>query len=180
MDSSSVLGIVTAVALLFAAGPAKADGEAGQSARKQASSLHDAAERALKAGDWETACRLYEESQSLDPSATTQARIAQCMEHQGKLASALRAYESALSLADELDPLRKKKANAAFPRSSAALEPRVPKLRITVRAPVDGLRVEIDGRSLGASTLESPIPLDPGRHTVGARAPKSPPVKCDF
>jgi hypothetical protein len=123
---------------------------------------------------------LYEESQSLDPSATTQARIAQCMEHQGKLASALRAYESALSLADELDPLRKRKASEVFPRSIAALEPRVPKLRITVRTPIDGLRVEIDGRTLGTGTLESPIPLDPGRHTVVARTPKSPPVKCDF
>jgi hypothetical protein len=123
---------------------------------------------------------LYQESEALDVSATTQARIAQCLEHEGRLVSALSAYEEALRLVDRLDPARKRRASELFPQQIAALAARVPKLRLEIAPPLKGLAVEIDGRTLRDDELAAQVLLDPGRHAIRVDAAGFAPVQCEF
>jgi hypothetical protein len=146
----------------------------------QASKLHERAEEERRKGDFAEACRLYEESEALDPSATTQARIAECFEHDGHLLGAIDAYRVALGLVDRLEPERRRRAAELFPRRIAALEPRVPKLSFTIPPDLDGMLITLDGRTLNGDELASPIRIDPGTHAVTATAASFDSARCDL
>lgn len=174
------LGLLPVLVLASFAASARGDDAGHSGAWKQASRLHEEAERALKARNWDQACRLYEESEALDPSTTTQARIAECREHDGHLARALEAYKAALPLLDRLEPERKPRIAELIRRRIEALEPRVPKLRLTTAAEIEGLVLTLDGRTLSQEELDAPILVDPGAHVITATAPTFAPARCEL
>jgi hypothetical protein len=139
-------------------------------AHARAVQLHEDAEGALAAADWLTACQLYEASQALDPSATTQGRIAQCLEHDGKLAGALRAYEQALRLVPKLDEPRRQLAAERLPRYISELEPRVPRLTLRVAPELVNAEIRFDGVVLGQAELDVALQVDPGSHVIAVTA----------
>jgi hypothetical protein len=144
---------------------AAAPGEADQ---RVAQTLFDGARRLMKDGKYAEACPMLEESQRLDPGGGTLLNLAICHEKQGRLATAHAEYSAALSLAlasNRTD--RQRTAQTAL----AALGPRLPRLRLIVADPPEGLALSIDGSPLPRAAWTIPMPLDPGPHSIAASAP---------
>jgi|GEM_PF-2005449 len=124
-------------------------------------------------GDWQTACDKFKKSFDLEPAVSTQYKLASCHEHAGRLASAWYGYQSALKMNRHTPShKRQRELDTSIRAALAELEPRIPRLRIRVEPTAEGLELMRDGDSLApASVLGEPLPVDPGEHTVAARAP---------
>ena len=116
------------------------------------------------------ACAKFAESLRLDVALGTSLNLAVCFETQGRLASAWSEYHRAASLARRAgDTARSDYAEQALKR----LESLLATLRVTLSPEARGIRgltLELDGKELGAATLDTPIPLDAGSHVLVARA----------
>ena len=44
-------------------------------------------------------------------------------------------------------------------------------LQIAIAIPATGMQIRVDGRLLGPAALSTPLPFDPGTHTIEATAP---------
>ncbi len=121
----------------------------------------------MKSGNYETACPKLEESYRLDPAAGTGINLGDCFEKQGKVASALLAYQAARALLRPGDP-----RIGPVEKEVAALDKRAPRLtiKLTPGAP-DGTTVKRDGREVEASKLGVPVAVNPGKLKVVVSAP---------
>jgi hypothetical protein len=119
------------------------------------------------AGDHAGACAKFRESSRLDPAVGTTFNIADCEERQGHLASAWTLFTEVVQRLPPNDPRR-----GIAEQRVKALAPRLPRLavRLMAEAPA-GTRVQRDGVELGAASLGSELPLDPGDHVVRVSAP---------
>ncbi len=141
-----------------------------------AQTLFDNARRLIKDGKYAEACPMLEESQRLDPGGGTLLNLAICHEKQGKLATAHAEYSAALSLAlagNRAD--RQRTAQNAL----SALTPRLPRLRLIVADPPEGLTLSLDGTPLPRAAWAIPTPLDPGSHSIAVAAPGKVAVTLD-
>jgi hypothetical protein len=125
---------------------------------------------ALKeAGRCEEAIAHFVESERLDPQPKTLINLAECQDRMHQLVEAEQNLVSARDMATrpELSTLR-----AIAVERLAALEPRLPRLTVTLAPGVDGGHVEVlrDGTVLGSVSLRIPLPTNPGKHVVLARA----------
>lgn len=121
----------------------------------------------MNAGQFEKACPKFEDSQKADPSSGTLLNLASCYEKTNRPASAWATYKAAAALAENQGQSdRVATANERV----AALEPKLPKLRIHA-ASTPGLIVKRNGLEIGASNLGEPIFVDPGEHKLEATAP---------
>jgi hypothetical protein len=118
-------------------------------------------------GDYAVACDKFRASQELDPAAGTLLNLADCEQHRGRLATALRLFHDALQKL----PARDDRARIARERASA-LEKRAPRLtvRLAADAPSDAV-VRLDGERLEAARLGSPGPVDVGGHLLAVESP---------
>jgi hypothetical protein len=131
---------------------------------------------AADAGDYRTACEKFHESHRLDPAPGTMLNIADCEEKQGHLATAWTFYRAVLQQlppSDERSTLAKSRAQA--------LEPRLPKLtvRLAPNAPAD-TRVLRDGVELKGASLDTALPVDPGKHLIEVSASGHAPRVYEF
>ncbi|GMV19759.1 MAG: hypothetical protein AMXMBFR56_79830 [Polyangiaceae bacterium] len=122
----------------------------------------------MKSGNFETACPKLEESYRLDPAAGTGINLGDCFEKQGKVASALLAYQAARALLKPGDP-----RIGPVEKEIAALNKRTPRLTIKLApgAP-EGTTVTRDGREVEASKLGVPVAVNPGKLKVVVSAPR--------
>jgi hypothetical protein len=165
----SLHGAALLALTMSVAAPAARAQSTSQSAAAQA--LFEQARQLMAEGRHSEACPKLEESQRLDPGSGTLLNLARCYEQAGLLASAWIRYLEAASAAEAT-------GNAARVREARqraeTVRPRLPQLVITV-APEDhataGLRVTRDDEDVGAAQWGSPIPIDPGEHTIIASAP---------
>lgn len=132
-----------------------------------AEALFDAGREALRRGDYEAACAKLRESYELDPAPGALLNLGDCEEKRGKIAAAwslFRQLARELPSTDDRRPIAQARA--------AALEDRVPKLviRLAPGAPA-GTVVRRAGLPVGAGSLGSPLPVDPGPIEVTASAP---------
>lgn len=119
------------------------------------------------AGDIAGACAKFRESDRLDPAVGTTFNLADCEERLGRLARAWTLFDE---VAQRL-PASDKRRSVAHARARA-LEPRLPKLSIRQAPNVPpGTRILRDGVELGAASLGTPLPVDPGEHAVLVSAP---------
>jgi hypothetical protein len=127
----------------------------------------------MKKGDFPAACAKLEESQRLDPAVGTLMNLAECEERIGRRASAWQRWGAALEQLPRDDRRR-----ALATRRIAALEKTVARLTIVVApgAP-PGLQIRRDGVLVGAGSLGSPLPIDPGRHVITVVAPGGQPPR---
>ena len=96
VSSRRALGLALGAALgLEVAGHARADPETGERA---ADVLFERAKQQLRSGDWASACNNFEASMKLDPSVSTQIKLARCREHEAKYLDAFVAYVQAREL----------------------------------------------------------------------------------
>ncbi len=141
-----------------------------------AEGLFDEARTLMKNGNYAVACPKLVESQRLDPGVGTLLYLGACYEKLDRLASAWATLREAAALAHSSgQPDREKMATS----KADAIEPLVPRLSIDVAAPIEGLEVRVDGEPMGRATWGSALPLDPGHHTVEARAPGAKTVSLD-
>lgn len=124
--------------------------------------------RALfKKGEYDAACPKFEESYRLDPAAGTGINLGDCFEKQGKVASALLAYQAAFALLGAADP-----RVAPVKLQIAALEKRTPRLTIKLApgAP-EGTEVKRDGRAVEPTKLGVALAANPGKRRITVTAP---------
>jgi hypothetical protein len=155
LAAAFALALVTGAPRASATGPETAD------------SLFEAGVAARDRSDYAEAYKNFVRSQQLDPAPGTLLNMALCEEKLGKLASALAHLEEVVRQLPEKD------GRTSISRArAAALRRRVPRLvvRLEPGAP-PGTRMMRDGIPLGASSLGTPVLLDPGRHVVVVIAP---------
>lgn len=131
--------------------------------------MFDAGDALMKDGRIHEACPKYAESYRLDPRLGVLLHWADCLEQDGKLASAYAAFRDAVELAERSADSRSEFAAARV----RALEPKLS--RIVIDAPHAGLppdaTILLDSLSIVASGLGVGIAVDPGAHTIRASAP---------
>ena len=123
----------------------------------------------MAARSYAEACAKLAESQALNARVGTLLELGSCYEKNGQTASAWAQFREAAQVAARASDSREKVAR----RHAADLEVSLPKLAIGLapRADVPGLEVKRDGELMGSATLGVDVPIDPGPHTVTARAP---------
>ena len=135
--------------------------------RALAESLFQDGKRHVKEGDYATACAKFTESQRLDPQLGTLLHMAACHQKLGRTASAWAEYTEAASLAGRAG--ERERERIARERA-ASLETQLSRLVVELRDPPSGLVVSLDGKAIGAASLETPFAVDPGSHLVEATA----------
>jgi hypothetical protein len=122
----------------------------------------------LSQGRTTEACNKFASSQHIDPQIGTMLFLATCHEEEGKTATAWAEFEGALgALQRAPDPRRESYAR----EHREALSTKLSRLVLTATSPASGLEVKVDDQSFDAGGLGTPLPLDPGVHTVTAAAP---------
>lgn len=132
---------------------------------------------AMKAERWQAACEAFAGSNQADPSPGTQINLGVCNEKQKKYATALTWFDAAARLAE--DQGREDRAKLA--RSEhARVEPKVHKLVISSKSPVEGATITRNGEKLPAAALVGrETPLDPGKYTFELSAKGKKPVSME-
>ncbi|HEX7451430.1 MAG TPA: hypothetical protein VF294_04065 [Polyangiaceae bacterium] len=152
------------VGTLFASAPARADDARDPAAAEE---LFRQGRAASQKKDFTTACAKFRESNRLDPAVGTVFNIADCEEKLGRLATSWTLFQEVVQRLPSDDDRRTIASERA-----RALEARVPTLTIHL-AQTDRTDVVVrrDGVVLGAASLETALPVDPGEHTVVVEAP---------
>ncbi len=161
-------------ALAFALGLAVAGSAAAQPKRDPAAA--DEAFRAAVAaklkGDLKTACAKFDASMQLDPSPSTLLNVAECLEHDGKLARAWSEAQRARVLNTETPgDQRRRELDAYATTTLERLRAKLAWIQIVAKGAPAGLSVEKDGVAIPAAILDQAIPADPGASKVKASAP---------
>lgn len=130
---------------------------------------------AMKSERWADACEAFAGSNQADPSPGTQINLGVCNEKQKKYATALTWFDAAARLADE----QGREDRAKLARSEyARVEPKVHKLVVTTKSPVEGATISRNGetRVPAAVLVGKETPLDPGKYTFELAAKGKKPV----
>jgi hypothetical protein len=146
---------------LFAPREARADSKA------VAEALFRDGSQLLVENHVDEACAKLAESQKIDPALGTLLYLASCHEKQGHTASAWSEFSSAKQWAKRLMQTERM---AFAEQHIASLERRLSAIVITPPA-IPGLELRVDDGLLSAAVGGTPLPLDPGEHTVEATAP---------
>jgi hypothetical protein len=120
------------------------------------------------AGDWAGALALLKDVAAVKSTPQVRFNMALCEERLGRLVAALGDYE--LAAADA----RAEKADQVAEEVEVRLEAlrqRIPKITIKRGAGAETASVVVDGVAVGDSVVGTPMPTDPGPHTVEAQAP---------
>jgi hypothetical protein len=138
--------------------------------KKELSKARALFQRAIEleqAGNYTQALEQFRDVGQVRMTPQVRFHIASCEEKLGRLVTALGGYELALADADSVGEDFKKEVDTAVTRLRAS----IPKLLIQRGAGADAAEIELDGVALGASSVGVPVPLDPGPHSVNAKAP---------
>jgi hypothetical protein len=137
-------------------------------ANSKADVLFKQGKKLLAQKKYADACAAFENSNKLDPQIGTELNTARCYEEWGKLATALRHYGDAETMAREAHDSRVAKIHVFVTK----LDSQVP--RLTLRAPdgadLTALEITLDGAKLDKSQLGEVQLVDPGPHSIEYRA----------
>jgi hypothetical protein len=121
-----------------------------------------------KKADYAGALAKYKEAEQITATPGLRFHKGYCLEMTGKLAAALEEYESADKMARDQN---KQEVHAAVVARLDPLRGRVPQIAIRLATPAKDADVQLDGVVVGAPLLDGKaFRLDPGEHTVTARA----------
>jgi hypothetical protein len=122
----------------------------------------------MKDARFAEACAKLEESHRLDPSSGTLLWLGDCYEKINRPASAWKTFMEAIPLAEKQGKPEKKEI--ATQRADSLLS-RVSYIIINVEHPAPQQETTLDGKRIEQLRWGQPNPVDPGPHTVGAKAP---------
>ena len=136
-----------------------------------AEALFDEGVKLMQGGNYTEACPKLAESHRLDPASGTLYNLSICLEKEGKVASAVMAFEE--SIARSIKDGNKERESLARERL-AQLKPQVSRVVVRIGpkiAGLVGLDVRFDGASVRRQAWGIEVPMDPGLHvlTVGAQ-----------
>lgn len=143
--------------------------DAARSAAAEA--LFESGHEAMTAGDYDTACSRFAESNRLDPAVGSLLNLAACEEKRGRFATSWQLFKRVMN---DLPP-----GDDRYPiaqRRASALRPRVP--HVTLKLASDAPKqttVKYGEVVLGQASFEVPLPLDPGEHKLLVWAPEREP-----
>ncbi len=136
-----------------------------------ANALFEEGKQLNAAGHFAEACARFEASMTLVSRLGVQLNLADCYARVGKVATAWVTFGEAIARAHLMADPRE----AIARERQQVLVPRLPRLVVALRtsAPIDGLIVIRDGSVLPSSaySLEVPVPVDLGEHTIEVTAP---------
>lgn len=124
-----------------------------------------------QAGNYTAALQTFRDVGQVRMTPQVRFHIATCEEKLGRLVTALGGYQLAFADADNVGDDFKAEVDRAVTRLQAS----IPKLVINRGTGAEAAEIELDGVALGASSVGVPVPLDPGPHSVNAKAPDSQP-----
>jgi len=154
VSAASLLLLTTAPTLALAEGQDSA----------AASALFDEGKAALDRDEFDLACPKLAESYRLDPAPGALFYAADCEERRGRLATAWAMFRQ-LDETMAPDDGRREEVKQRL----STLTPRVPHVTVSIDEPADGEldrpSVTRDGVELKAASLDTSIPIDPGKHT---------------
>jgi hypothetical protein len=135
-----------------------------------AEALFDRGLALMREGKLDEACARLEQSNAIERGIGTMLYLAECYEKQGRSASAWALFREAASEAQAAGQFER--ANAGRQRAEK-LEPSLSKLTVEVpdAVRVQGLEITRNGAPLAPGLWGVPLPVDPGRLIVEARAP---------
>lgn len=139
-----------------------------------AGALFDRGLADMQAGKYSSGCPAIAESYRLDPRPGTLFTLAECQAKWGKVASAVTHYEDYLERVQRMtvdQQVRQREREQVATAQLAALKPQVPLLTLRLASLPAGVKVMRDGNELGAASLNVPLPLDPGDHTITVTGP---------
>jgi hypothetical protein len=142
--------------------------------KKELSKARAQFQRAIEleqAGNYTQALESFRDVGQVRMTPQVRFHIASCEEKLGRLVTALGGYELALADAETVGDDFKNEVDAAVTRLRAS----IPKLVIQRGTGAEAAEIELDGVALGASSVGVPVPLDPGPHSINAKAPGSQP-----
>jgi len=158
---------VAAVAVLLACvAPARALAAGDDVATAQV--LFDDGRKLMAQHRYADACPKLAESQRLAPAIGTEFNLADCLEHQGKLASAWAAF---LDVVDQTHKRGEAQRESAARGRAAAIEPKLGRLTIQVPTSAPDEQVLRDGEAMRAQVWGVAVPVDAGDHSIEAHAP---------
>jgi serine/threonine-protein kinase len=134
----------------------------------------------IKAGNLQGGCDKLAASEKIESSVGTLLNVGDCREKLGQTASAWAAFRKAESMAKRAGDDAKRQAEAR--RRAEALEPTLSSLVIQIGPAgkaTSGIVIRRDGEALDTAVLNSPVPVDPGAHTIIAEAPGFKPFKTE-
>jgi hypothetical protein len=119
-----------------------------------------------KAGKCDDAIGVLRQVMQIQETAEALLHLGICLEKTGKLTEALKTWEHGEDVARSD---KDKATQQALLPKLAALRDRIPALALQLPADVKA-SVSVDGQAIPAGRTGVPIPLDPGEHTVEAKA----------
>jgi len=159
------LGIAVFLACAGVARPSLAQED--ESALTEARALFQRGIELEQAGNYSGALQAFREVGQVRMTPQVRFHIALCEERLGRLVAALGGYELALAEADSVNPDFKSEVESNVTR----LRESIPRIVIQRGEGADAAVIELDGVKLGDSSIGIELPLDPGPHSVVARAP---------
>jgi hypothetical protein len=133
-----------------------------------AEALFQQARDLFKQERYAEACPRFAESQRLEPKLGTLLNLAVCHEKIGKIATAWAEYTSAATIARRDGS----KEREDFARDQVAiLEKKIARVVVQADASPAGPSITLDEQPLDRTALNTPLPIDPGKHRIGAAAP---------
>ena len=138
--------------------------------KKELSKARAQFQRAIEleqAGNYSTALEQFRDVGQVRMTPQVRFHIATCEEKLGRLVTALGGYQLAFADADSVGDDFKAEVETAVTR----LEASIPKLVIVRGTGAEAAEIQLDGVALGASSIGVPVPLDPGPHSITAKAP---------
>jgi hypothetical protein len=166
--------LAVAVAAVSPTARAQDDMQSERHEPTKANSLFDVGQRFASERRYDAACPKFEESYTLDPSMTTLYHMADCWEHTGRRASAWARF---VEVAEVAGRAGRRDLEASARARASALEAKLPLLVLEVKAKDTGLEITRDGEPVSSALWGTPVPVDPGKHTIDARAPNKRPRK---
>ena len=135
-----------------------------------AETLYRQGRQLMADGKVSEACPKFAESYRLDAATGTLLNLAACHEAERKFATAWLEYSEAVTLARR--DRREDRIRFAQDRL-AAMEPKLSRLTVVVPSGAEtaDLEIQVDKVSVRRAAWGVPSPVDPGSHTVEARAP---------
>jgi hypothetical protein len=135
---------------------------------KTARRLFSEAEELRASGDCKEAASRLRQAIAIKETPGLRFHLAYCEEHTGALLSARSDYARAAELV--AGGVSAPDVESLLDPALKALAERLPTVQVRLPAYASDARVQLDGRDLLATSLGTPLALDPGAHTVLAEA----------
>ncbi len=119
--------------------------------------------------EWAHAIVKYRQALTIKDTPGLRYRVGYCEEQLGHLVEAGLEYKRAAELLES--GVQAEDVAELLPPALAAVERRTPQITLSLKQPVPGATLRIDGHPVAKNLLGQRIPLNPGRHDVLVSAP---------